>query len=86
LTSINFPVEAGQNIVSRLSSNNHLATIGKNLGLERCINPNPSQKDVINDSLVADTVEAIIGAVFLDGGLEASERVMEILGVLGGTG
>jgi dsRNA-specific ribonuclease len=47
--------------------------------LERCINPNPSQKGVVSDAQVADTVEAIIGAVFLDGGLETAEYVMEIL-------
>jgi dsRNA-specific ribonuclease len=56
--------------------------VGRRIGLERCINPNPSQKGKISDNLVADTVEAIIRAVFLDGGLEAAVDMMEALGLL----
>jgi dsRNA-specific ribonuclease len=56
--------------------------VGRRIGLERCINPNPSQKGEISDKFVSDTVEAIIGAVFLDGGLEAAVEVMEALGLL----
>lgn len=56
---------------------------GKQLGLDRLINPDPSQKGVVSDSLVADTMEALIGAVEMDGATkEELEQVMEILGVL----
>lgn len=58
---------------------------GKQLGLDRLINPDPSQKGVVSDSLVADTMEALIGAVEMDGATkEELEQVMEILGVFEG--
>jgi ribonuclease-3 len=56
--------------------------IGRGIGLERCIHPNPAQNGKVSDSLVADTVEAIIGAAFLERGIQAVEHVMEKLGVL----
>jgi dsRNA-specific ribonuclease len=39
-------------------------------------NPNPGQKGTVGDALVADTVEAIIGAIFLDGGQDTVRRLM----------
>lgn len=55
---------------------------GRQIGLDRFINPNPSQKGVVSDMLVADTVEALIGAVYIDGGSWALDEVMKKLGVL----
>ncbi|TVY24020.1 Ribonuclease [Lachnellula hyalina] len=75
--------EAGTMIVCTLGANSHLIRRGKQLGLDKFINPSPSQKGVVNDSLVADTVEALIGAVEMDGATkEELEEVMRRLGVL----
>ncbi|TVY73475.1 hypothetical protein LSUE1_G007417 [Lachnellula suecica] len=74
--------EVGTNIASGLGTNAHLAMRGRQAGLDRFINPNPSQKGAVNDGLVADTVEALIGAVEMDGGSWALDEVMKRLGVL----
>jgi ribonuclease III len=55
---------------------------GRQIGLDHFINPNPSQKGSVSDGLVADTVEALIGAVNMDGGSWALDEVMKRLGVL----
>lgn len=75
--------EQGNLIASRDGGNEHLTTRGKELGLDQFINPNPSQKGVVSGKLIADTMEALIGAVEMDGGGEtALEEVMRTLGVL----
>jgi dsRNA-specific ribonuclease len=57
--------------------------IGKQLGLPTLINSNPSQKGVVPDKLVSDTVEALIGAAKLDGADEDTlERIMRKLDLL----
>ncbi|CAG8091517.1 unnamed protein product [Penicillium salamii] len=48
-----------------LATNPKLTQIGDQLGLKPYIRPNPAQ-GFVPDSLVATTVQAIIGAVFLD--------------------
>ena len=55
---------------------------GRQIGLDHFINPNPSQKGAVSEGLVADTVEALIGAVNMDGGSWALDEVMKRLGVL----
>ncbi|TVY45196.1 hypothetical protein LOCC1_G004581 [Lachnellula occidentalis] len=75
--------EAGSQIVSSLGANWHLTMRGKQLGLDRLINPGPAQKGLVSDFLVADTMEALVGAVEMDGATkEELEEVMERLGVL----
>ena len=69
-------------MISHLASNSHFATIGRNLGLATCINPNPSQKGAVSPGLIADTVEAIIGAVSMDADMQALDGVLERLGLV----
>ncbi|KIA75658.1 RNAse III [Aspergillus ustus] len=57
-----------QDIVGRLASNNNLAARGFALGIDRYILNNPSNQGAVPISLMATTMEAILGAVFLDNG------------------
>jgi ribonuclease-3 len=56
-----------------------LAMLGRGLGLNACVIANPGSL-VVSDKMVATAVEAVLGAVYLDGGEEEMERVMRGLG------
>lgn len=64
-----------------LGSNKNLQSIGLELGLERFIN---TPEGVPPSTLrpVADTVEAILGAIYLDSGLVEVRDVMDALGLV----
>lgn len=64
----------------RIASNNTLAGKCKASGLADCILPAPGVR-VLPVSTKATAVEAVIGAVFLDGGYEAASSVMAALGI-----
>ncbi|GKZ63395.1 hypothetical protein AnigIFM49718_011803 [Aspergillus niger] len=70
-------------IVSRIASNTNLAQRGFELGLDRCICKNPSQGNFVSDKLMATTVEAIAGAVFLETSWDraALQRIVDALGL-----
>ena len=70
-----------QQRISNVASNSNLAIVGRQHCLDRYINPTPGTVEISNGT-IADTVEAIIGAVYLDGGLGAAKQVMERLGLL----
>ncbi|RAH80835.1 putative RNAse III [Aspergillus japonicus CBS 114.51] len=53
-------------VVSHLASNINLAERGFELGLDEFIENNPCQGDTISNKVMAATMEAIIGAVFLE--------------------
>ncbi|KAF5607634.1 ribonuclease III [Fusarium pseudoanthophilum] len=63
-----------------LISNDKLANVGVEHGLDRCINMNGGTTRASN-GMVATTVEAILGAVEIDGGRNALARVMNRLGL-----
>lgn len=48
------------------ATNQNLAQIGFSLGLNVYIQLNPSAQGVVPERLIATTMEAIIGAVYLD--------------------
>lgn len=50
------------------ATNENLAQIGFSLGIDAYIQLNPSSQGVVNERLMATTMEAIIGAVYLDSG------------------
>ncbi|KAJ0415780.1 ribonuclease III domain-containing protein [Aspergillus carlsbadensis] len=53
-------------MVQKLACNANLAARGFDLGIDGYIQNNPSQRGIISDGMMATTMEAIIGAVFLD--------------------
>ncbi|PNP76507.1 hypothetical protein FNYG_09926 [Fusarium nygamai] len=63
-----------------LISNSNLAKVGKERGLDKCINMNGGS-GYPSPAMVATAVEAILGAVQIDGGHEALARVMNHLGL-----
>jgi ribonuclease-3 len=48
------------------NTNPYLAAIGRNNGIEMFINKNPSQGGSVSIKTMATTIEAIIGAIYLD--------------------
>lgn len=64
-----------------IGSNNNLDAIGRQWQLQNFIVNNPSQGEFVSSGTMATTVEAILGAVYLDGGLSAVEQVMARLGL-----
>lgn len=75
-------IEIGTNILNRLSSNPHLTLIGRNIGLQAYINPNPSQKGEVSDKMIAGTVEALLAAFYREGGVETLDMAMARLELL----
>ncbi|KAL8692817.1 MAG: hypothetical protein Q9218_002232 [Villophora microphyllina] len=59
----------------RSATNDNLAKFGYDAGLKRFINSASGSTQDIPVLVMASTVEAIIGAVYLDGGLNAAKRV-----------
>ncbi|KAG0651103.1 Ribonuclease III [Hyphodiscus hymeniophilus] len=69
--------------ISSIVSNNNLAAKYSDAGIPRWINGNPSQQGMKPPKTRADTIEAILGAVYLDSDkdLDAVRRVMGRLGL-----
>ena len=61
------------NIATAVGSNANLDRVGREIGLERFI------YGVRGGKTVADTMEAILGAVYLDSGLKKVKEVMDAL-------
>ncbi|KAG6997512.1 hypothetical protein G7Y79_00040g076770 [Physcia stellaris] len=75
---------SGDHLVSSSACNANLGMIGYRNGLDRFINNiDPGQKGVTANGTMATTVEAIIGAVYLDvaNDLDAVRKVMRTLGI-----
>lgn len=68
--------------MSSLTSNANLDRVGRDLGLTRFISNNPSQHNVVNPTTMTATVEAIIAAAYLDGGVEAANAVINTFGLV----
>lgn len=64
-----------------MGSNANLDRVGRENGLDCYINVNPSQVGVISPVTMTATVEAILGAVYLDGGMDMVQHVMAKLGL-----
>jgi len=77
--------ETGHRIITFSTSNVRFSTIGRKIGLDRCLNVSHAQ-NFVSDSQVADAVEAVIGAVFIDGGSDSLPGVMKKLGIIYSTG
>ncbi|KAL8910887.1 MAG: hypothetical protein Q9171_003842 [Xanthocarpia ochracea] len=64
----------------RVGSNNNLNTLGIQAGLDFFVNL-AGGTTVVSPVTMSATVEAILGAVYLDGGLQAVTPVMQALGL-----
>ncbi|KAE8418238.1 ribonuclease III domain-containing protein [Aspergillus pseudocaelatus] len=64
------------------ASNAFLARTGFQKGLDRYIYVNPSQDGIVSGKIMATTVEAILGAVYIDSG-ENIQAVRSVVAVLG---
>jgi len=69
-------------IRQEVASNANLNRVGRLHGIDQYINKNPSQRGAVPPGLMADTVEAILGAVWLDSDLKSVKRVMTTLGLV----
>ena len=65
-----------------MGNNGQLATIGRRLVLDGVVNKNNSQPGALSDKAMATTVEAILGAVYMDGGLDVARQVMRTWRIL----
>lgn len=56
-----------------------LATYSKDIGIDKCILLGEGQKHNLNDTIIADVFEAIIGAIYLDQGFEVAKKYIETI-------
>ncbi|KFY16796.1 hypothetical protein V492_01089 [Pseudogymnoascus sp. VKM F-4246] len=70
-------------VVQRIVNNINLARVGRQIHVDQLVNRNPSQQGDVPPRTIADTVEAILGAVYLDSGkdIESVRLVMARLGL-----
>ncbi|KAI7334505.1 hypothetical protein KC315_g3722 [Hortaea werneckii] len=84
-----YPTGAGNDHVSRIGSNANLAAAARLHGIDACVLTNPGHRGPVSQATLSTTVEAIIGAVYLDSekDLDAVHTFMEALGLtVPGTG
>jgi len=63
-------------------NNNKLATLGYGHGVDDLVNKNPSNPGAVSSKTMADTMEALVGAAYIDGGLEAARAVADAFGII----
>ncbi|KAI1172513.1 ribonuclease III domain-containing protein [Nemania sp. FL0916] len=78
--AMDYPNKNAVETMRQLVSNHRFVTICDEVGLTACINRNPSSKEA-GARTRADTLEAVIGAVYQDGGMDSARSVMQTLGV-----
>ncbi|OJJ68385.1 hypothetical protein ASPBRDRAFT_198822 [Aspergillus brasiliensis CBS 101740] len=66
----------------KANSKNHLTAVGFNLGLDAFVIVNPAQGRVVSTGVMAETIQALIGAVFIDSG-HSVETVRPLVAKLG---
>ncbi|KAL1965858.1 hypothetical protein VTN77DRAFT_4991 [Rasamsonia byssochlamydoides] len=71
------------NIISTKASNAHLADQGFLRGLDKYVYTNPSQGSFVSDGVMATTMQAILGAIFLESSQDISvlQNVVAVLGL-----
>ena len=56
---------------------NALATYAKKIGLNKYIRVGEGQKSNINDTIIADVFESVLGAIYLDCGFDAAKKYID---------
>lgn len=69
-------------MLQQVGSNANLDRVGRLNGLDAFICRNPSQGGHISPVTMTATVEAILGAVYLDSGIDNVSQVMQTLGLV----
>ena len=69
-------------IVQTVLTNSNMDRVARLQGLDRFVNRNPSQGQMVSANVLTATLEAIIGAVWLDSDLATVKRVMRTLGLV----
>ncbi|KAI9818400.1 MAG: hypothetical protein M1827_000458 [Pycnora praestabilis] len=69
-------------VVSDVGSNVNLDRVGRANGIDACINKNPAQGRMVSPGTMTATIEAILGAVYLDSGMIAAAQVMQTLSLV----
>ena len=75
-------LERGSRLLDAAISNENLARIGHDLGLDGRIHKNPSQRGTASWKTMAMTVEAIFGAIWQEQGPAAVRNAMISVGLL----
>ncbi|RMY72591.1 hypothetical protein D0863_04427 [Hortaea werneckii] len=77
------PKGAGNDHVASIGSNANLAAAARLHGIEVCVLTNPGHRGPVSQATLATTVEAIIGAVYLDSekDLDAVRTLLDALGL-----
>ncbi|KAK4692495.1 hypothetical protein P7C71_g4727, partial [Lecanoromycetidae sp. Uapishka_2] len=68
-------------IRQQVASNVNLSSVCRQSGLDACINRSPSQMGHVSPITTCATVEAVLGAVYLDSDMNSVKRVMITLGL-----
>lgn len=73
----------GNNLVSSIGSNANLAIIARDAGVDQQVHLNPGHIGKVSDKTLATTIEAILGAIYLDTAKDtgAVKRSMDLLGL-----
>ncbi|KAI9710372.1 MAG: hypothetical protein M1820_002867 [Bogoriella megaspora] len=71
--------EKTTNLISKADSNANLNDVGRGLDLHRFVITHPTPGSSVAPKTMADTMEALIGAAFLDGDIGAARIVIEHL-------
>ncbi|MCJ1439503.1 hypothetical protein MMC27_008897, partial [Xylographa pallens] len=75
-------IESNWNAIRlQVSSNSNLSSTGLQFNIGSVLQGNPTNPQRVSEKIMATAVEAVLGAVFRDGGLTAVERVLETLGL-----
>ena len=75
-------LEEGHNRIRNLCRNTRLNQIAQRSGISNCIAKIPCQQGQVPQKTAASTVEALVGAVYLDCGKDIS-KVMQVLEAIG---
>ncbi|KXT12653.1 hypothetical protein AC579_4498 [Pseudocercospora musae] len=77
------PLVRGQTLLERICANDNLATVGYNIGLDHHVVVNAGQRGTVSRKTMATTVQAVIGATYLDSvkDIETVKDVMVCIGL-----
>lgn len=62
---------------SQLVRSQFLSDWGRNIGIGEVLRLGRGQRDNISDNMIEDAMEALIGAIYLDGGFSAAKRFVD---------